>query len=83
MASFFLGVLVILLPLIVAFVALYNKLKAAKDTYYSATADGVLTDEEKIKFADAMVAAIQDAKTVWTFIWKLVLLFRELKNRKR
>lgn len=65
---------------VVAFIGLWGTLRKGYKDYMACIEDGVVTDAEKITLADNLLKAIEEAKNAWTFIWKLIMAFRQIKR---
>lgn len=80
MWSFFLGIIVILLPLVVAFALLWSALKKSYQDYLSCSQDSIWTDAEKLYFADSILSSIDKGKTVWSLIKTLIQFIKDKKK---
>jgi hypothetical protein len=74
------SILVALAVVVVAALALWRSLRQGYNDYMACIKDGVVTDAEKIQLADDLLKAIDEARNVWSFIAKLILLFKQYRT---
>lgn len=74
------GFIAALVAVIAAGWGLWKAVKNAFYCYYSITADGEVTDSEKIKFAEFVFGAIHEAKDLWSFLLNLARAFRAFRR---
>jgi hypothetical protein len=80
MWEFLLGIGSVLVVLVVAGIALWSSLKKGYAAYLEGQADGTWTDEEKLRLADCVLSAVVEAKNLWSFILKLIQMFKDRKK---
>jgi hypothetical protein len=59
---------------------LYKLARKTEDTYQAGAADGVWTDAEKIRLADAFIKARLEANSTLVSILKLIALFKSIRK---
>lgn len=78
--SFVWGILAALGVAVVALLALWRSLRKGYGDYMACIQDGIVTDAEKLKLADDLLVAIENARNVWSFVLKLIATFQKCKR---
>ncbi len=81
MLQIVLGILIALVAVGAAGFAFWTALKRGYQDYVECNADGVITNEEKLKLADDLIQAIIEARNVWEFLKKFLAAIKQLKRK--
>jgi len=81
MVMLIIGLVILVAALVSVLVAIWIKARGAYTLYQNIMADGQISDEEKLKFADVVFDLAAEAKNAWDLIMKIILALKEFKKK--